>query len=101
MTICNYCGLGLCCVITSYSIHYTKLYDCSGSKEVSFQRLYGDTRYYIQLSTQGKHRDAFTLTQIRGGGIDQTALLNSLISRITSYNVCYTKLLRTGLCPKV
>ena len=55
-------------VITSYSIHYTKLYDS----------MLRETRQTARL-------------QIR---IDGMVRLEELVCRITSYNVCYTKLLR-------
>ena len=64
-------------VITSYSIHYTKLYDAR----------------CLQLPVQ-KLRSV--------GGMAKTSMINrerkrerAVQNRITSYNVCYTKLLRT------
>ena len=54
-------------VITSYSIHYTKLYDCQGK-------------------TSNFECDLFQ---------ELIGFIGEL--RITSYNVCYTKLLRSAL----
>ena len=71
-------------VITSYSIHYTKLYDVYHGKNCSCQvgsrggraPLVGYHTQFVPFLTQTKH------------GFNKI--------RITSYNVCYTKLLRPG-----
>ena len=71
-------------VITSYSIHYTKLYEDS---------LEGALAAYRQALDGGQH-----LIEIRVPHDEVANQLNDLKAwiqaRITSYNVCYTKLLR-------
>ena len=57
-------------VITSYSIHYTKLYDI------------GKTLYELSDVVPKEYADIYTKKD------------EELFNRITSYNVCYTKLLR-------
>ena len=71
-------------VITSYSIHYTKLYD-------------GRLHAVLIFVQKGVVRLVFVAVQLRF----LTAKTNHLLQpgteerdRITSYNVCYTKLLR-------
>ena len=73
------CGCRFLYVITSYSIHYTKLYDDSRSYVVQK----GDTIYF-----NGKRN--FRIQNIYDG-------VSELLCRITSYNVCYTKLLRFSI----
>ena len=68
-------------VITSYSIHYTKLYDLPEEVKVFAQHASG-----VQSSLPGW----VGLQEGAGFWVAQDA-------RITSYNVCYTKLLRGGL----
>ena len=65
---------GLCpvSVITSYSIHYTKLYD-NEMKDTSIEYV-SDDNLVLMLSNY--------------------LCFKSKTDRITSYNVCYTKLLR-------
>ena len=63
-------------VITSYSIHYTKLYD---GRVKSYETLVDRARREAILRMKEAARD-------QGAGM--------VINRITSYNVCYTKLLR-------
>ena len=69
------------CVITSYSIHYTKLYD-------------GRASLVRGLVMAGA---CSSLMASGLAGQDPRAL--ALLHRITSYNVCYTKLLRFGKLP--
>ena len=64
-------------VITSYSIHYTKLFDERSDRRVA-RGHYVASRFH-----NGE----------RFGGVTEDR------RRITSYNVCYTKLLRDGLQP--
>ena len=97
-------------VITSYSIHYTKLYDIA-LKPTSSLRLPGKTvnreGWPVEVVTEGRHDPCVGIraTPIaeammaivvmdhvlrhRGQNMDVKSGL-----RITSYNVCYTKLLR-------
>ena len=88
-------------VITSYSIHYTKLYDIYGTsfeKEVA-NRITSYNVCYTKLLRSGTSTATLKIPDTgqtrcydsegmeincRGTGQD----------RITSYNVCYTKLLR-------
>ena len=58
-------------VITSYSIHYTKLYEPAVGVTVTVG---------VRVSV----------------GVAVTVLVGVRVTRITSYNVCYTKLLRAG-----
>ena len=69
-------------VITSYSIHYTKLYDALGQRglQVLAPLQFAFGRQLLQRQPPG-HR-----------GFQDT--------RITSYNVCYTKLLRLSPVPQ-
>ena len=67
-------------VITSYSIHYTKLYDNGIPRFLDVGQC-NDAYSAIQL--------ALALAEEFGCGVNELPL-----SRITSYNVCYTKLLR-------
>ena len=65
------------CVITSYSIHYTKLYEFPSPDSTlnppSFPLLYPDSSMLLTIFP---------------------VVSDSVCCRITSYNVCYTKLLR-------
>ena len=75
-------------VITSYSIHYTKLYDkgClprTGAAGNNGNFLAHNPGHHIQL----------LLGQLNGHGGEHLRLDQRF--RITSYNVCYTKLLRS------
>ena len=74
-------------VITSYSIHYTKLYDSSSE----------------QLS-KGANVQASSLEEISSTMEEISSNISQNTSnakdRITSYNVCYTKLLRNFLTNK-
>ena len=65
-------------VITSYSIHYTKLY------EVDLTKVDDDEICVINPKTNLLSAEAFV----------------EEINRITSYNVCYTKLLRNTFIEK-
>ena len=76
-------------VITSYSIHYTKLYDELLSPAGSFDALKqavhnGADAVYLG----GTHFGA----RAYANNFDNDQLIEAI--RITSYNVCYTKLLR-------
>ena len=67
-------------VITSYSIHYTKLYEYHGKLGKS-----------VPLNP---FKDSATIHSQNLERIIQYNDLNDREYRITSYNVCYTKLLR-------
>ena len=76
-------------VITSYSIHYTKLYE---------EKSYGDPQRNI-LMVDNQKALGIGLSMESGENIVEVgkrveARLAELENRITSYNVCYTKLLR-------
>ena len=75
-------------VITSYSIHYTKLYDLS-PKEVwtGLEHLEGNT---VKIIGDGAVLEE---QEVIDGKINLPFAVSN-IARITSYNVCYTKLLR-------
>ena len=76
-------------VITSYSIHYTKLY------EVATLPI-GISSFYYVTSGFGFNYSCLNASSGNGSAIllTDTYGVNFLIVRITSYNVCYTKLLR-------
>ena len=81
-------------VITSYSIHYTKLYETDRTPQA-------DTAVMTGFTAQVIHGRGLELWQ---GGIPeeterrhhqrQPPVAGAGEYRITSYNVCYTKLLR-------
>ena len=122
-------GLGACrgslvrftaaaaCVITSYSIHYTKLYDSGRSKNVivlpNGENVYPEVIEH-KINTHGWVVESLVLEnngqieawiypdyeyvdeQTAGANrADRRAFIAQLL-RITSYNVCYTKLLRSA-----
>ena len=82
---------GMQAVITSYSIHYTKLYEVGGHRHVAKQYAGVDGEVVDALLGLFDQRVAEDFP----GQLFRLAvyLLQRLI-RITSYNVCYTKLLR-------
>ena len=73
--------------ITSYSIHYTKLYEIPEE----FHR--GIARHERALDLQVAARDLGHALLDRGEVLGREGALKGEV-RITSYNVCYTKLLR-------
>ena len=94
-------------VITSYSIHYTKLYESLNIDNV--QLTPGDnglnisanftkvSNYFSDKYGQHKVWVRFMLVQKQFEAPDGTVHRNVMVDmlpRITSYNVCYTKLLR-------
>ena len=93
--------LGLHCVITSYSIHYTKLYD--GKDDVAVKRIINIPKRGIGATSIAKvqeYADARNISFYDAcKEADQIMTLGKSAEklkpfRITSYNVCYTKLLR-------
>ena len=78
------------CVITSYSIHYTKLYDDIAEDGLIFH---------------GRHVVVGDDMEVAGRGDEDVRLGVGFVPvdvgpkqrRITSYNVCYTKLLRIAI----
>ena len=76
-------------VITSYSIHYTKLYDVQGKRRLP------DVRQLARAAEPGQlleHLvDVRTQRLVRS---EHPEIGVQTRGRITSYNVCYTKLLR-------
>ena len=73
-----------CCVITSYSIHYTKLYDTRNTMAVN-------------RGMQDREVERTPKSRLSSDRRLQLACVKSESLRITSYNVCYTKLLRKAL----
>ena len=69
-------------VIPSYSIHYTKLYEAART-----------------LLVHGPGRDPVRAFQLLEDALREDAEAVVATLRITSYNVCYTKLLRTSTRP--
>ena len=76
-------------VITSYSIHYTKLYDTAVHVAVNNKYI-----GYILIADEVKEDSAQAIKELKAANIKQTVMLTGDNNRITSYNVCYTKLLR-------
>ena len=101
-------------VITSYSIHYTKLYDFTALHELGHLLLDIDNEVFSQKEIEkfchrfagamllpketlfnelGEKRSSISINELifikESYGISIQAII-----RITSYNVCYTKLLR-------
>ena len=72
--VANEEGLASDSVITSYSIHYTKLYE-----------IFLPAIFWILFWVSGSNFLIWSLSD---------ASPSSFATRITSYNVCYTKLLR-------
>ena len=96
-------------VITSYSIHYTKLYDVVAVGPVAIpdyldrpQILTRSGPSELQLAEFERWAGSLEKDVSRVLAENLSTLLEKdhvivLRSRITSYNVCYTKLLRLGL----
>ena len=91
------------CVITSYSIHYTKLYD-----PAIFLLVLGMTVRYTHAllrHSEEMHLGKKSRTACRTNVATEQAWVGSRIARswernlhrITSYNICYTKLLRARM----
>ena len=83
-------------VITSYSIHYTKLYDdrtgesvrtYSGEGNLPDSIIFDGKDNKGAVLSDGLYKGHILITSKNGGTSED-------VSRITSYNVCYTKLLR-------
>ena len=98
------CGKGPCRVITSYSIHYTKLYDHSGCPEET-GHLAGTVSKILERKLQiptaivavNQSRRAIPVCVPVKPVADPVEIIDLRppeAFRITSYNVCYTKLLR-------
>ena len=93
-------------VITSYSIHYTKLYESRCScfyfiydtfvDIISFVRGSGTFQYLFKSNLCRLLRYSYKFI---GFGNFRMIFISSFRIRITSYNVCYTKLLRTRRIP--
>ena len=96
-------------VITSYSIHYTKLYDGLEGGKVSINSfaagndaiyMYAEVgkplgEYYTYLPTYVTDKNSQYYGDIIVDKYGQPVLTEDVEdTRITSYNVCYTKLLR-------
>ena len=80
-------------VITSYSIHYTKLYDLELVGDIGHE-IAPDVLEATQAGDVVEHHER---TDLFTPGVCQrvpVGLQNMFDPRITSYNVCYTKLLR-------
>ena len=81
-------------VITSYSIHYTKLYDKLDESGIVYvgAEVQGGDILVGKVTPKGE-------TQLTPEEKLLRAIFGEKASRITSYNVCYTKLLRTWVRP--
>ena len=87
-------------VITSYSIHYTKLYDAGelGDLAAEIEQVSAElSRTELELEHRLKElaaarEDSIIREQVLDAARNDVARLRH--DRITSYNVCYTKLLR-------
>ena len=87
-------------VITSYSIHYTKLYDDEDltdkkrtAAEVAVPVLY-DFEPQTGKAIATRVAEIFDYVHNEARRTLSDAALQAELDRITSYNVCYTKLLR-------
>ena len=96
-------------VITSYSIHYTKLYDGTFANQANLRRMAERfTSEGVNVAEEPVEVKR-TISLVRFGGFPGQAAANEMATkarragiaaevinkyRITSYNVCYTKLLR-------
>ena len=84
-------------VITSYSIHYTKLYDAEDLLTGLDDTHFADRIKLGQVNWIGKSTGAevdFSIKDTSEKLTVYTTRPDTLYGRITSYNVCYTKLLR-------
>ena len=95
----NYTGQPLF-VITSYSIHYTKLYELFGHEKGAFTGATDSRKGYFEVADGGtifldEVAELPLSTQVRLLRVLESGEFIRVGSRITSYNVCYTKLLRT------
>ena len=79
-------------VITSYSIHYTKLYDEEPLENVSLVFTLSSGKEVLKSETFqiGSVEEGQELTKVLFWGLEEDYGRDC----ITSYNVCYTKLLR-------
>ena len=75
-------------VITSYSIHYTKLYDTRAQCVPASTADWPSRNWALQGTGRRKSEQRTTRSRNRSGTCRRRP------GRITSYNVCYTKLLR-------
>ena len=84
-------------VITSYSIHYTKLYD---DQHVAVGKLEAGHALFRHDQQILVHPDEIpALADLEGADLVIGVLDHAdAEARITSYNVCYTKLLRRRRC---
>ena len=103
------------CVITSYSIHYTKLYDIAAGVNPDsiwietldypcelLSEIIGELDLKICLDLGHLMRHGFDIKSAFNKYGSKTAMIHlhgfmnnrDHLDRITSYNVCYTKLLR-------
>ena len=81
-------------VITSYSIHYTKLYEFTNEERAIVGTI------YKQTSKEAAILKGLEIVGPKMADFAKQALslaTNNHLFRITSYNVCYTKLLRIKL----
>ena len=84
-------------VITSYSIHYTKLYDPKYKGKVvnlEVAKYVSDTDFVVEIIERHVEKSKLNIKGapiVVAGGYGMGSKENF---RITSYNVCYTKLLR-------
>ena len=100
--------------ITSYNVCYTKLlrlmdktfmfFDYTISTRLlvatmNFLMWFGNTTILLMAGIMGIDQSLFEAGQIDGATSMQVFFKITLPIRITSYNVCYTKLLRKDLSP--
>ena len=94
-------------VITSYSIHYTKLYEGRIQPGMELRMNYGKhvlagllVAVLMTACGGGKDLSGGSSTDAGSNSADGSTSNDETTpaSRITSYNVCYTKLLRNSFC---
>ena len=90
-------------VITSYSIHYTKLYDeipwIAARYRMDADRI--DRKKQSRLRPNRNRREGEFRLDVETDGKGAVFRKDRRVPRITSYNVCYTKLLRVDHRPGV
>ena len=78
-------------VITSYSIHYTKLYDGAAARACQWWPFANEWQRPNGIESEQTMQQP---DQPLAVGVQEAEVSGAAESRITSYNVCYTKLLR-------
>ena len=81
-------------VITSYSIHYTKLYEDAAKARIKHLMTLAKTSLEMKREVVQRNIDSGLLPYTKRYLGNLNHHFSTIGVRITSYNVCYTKLLR-------